>query len=268
MRGRWGSSHKPPAGYPRLPRATLAVAERGELFEELFFLVAELLRELADQTDVLVAAAAAFHLGMPRPERRSRRLFCVPAGIVIATCAAERRNVDFAAEQQVVDADRKVDVEIVAFALVGRVFLQLHDELQVAVRTAVDSGAALTGEPNALSVADALGNRHVELLAEQHAAGAVALRTESVRFRCRCRDSAGTDPRSATRWLSCRRRRRRANRDRSWSPRLGRAARTAGSCAPVATGGARRRRRTCRRNPRIRSGLPPAPEIELETLRR
>jgi hypothetical protein len=104
-----------------------AVADCGELFEEFLFFVGKILRELADEANVFVTAAFrldARHAASRKPKQP----------IVLSTgrnrhrdFATERRNVHLSAEDEIVDADREIDVEIVAFALIGWIVLQLYD---------------------------------------------------------------------------------------------------------------------------------------------
>ena len=62
--------------------------------------------------------------GIPLPERRSRRLFCVPSGIVIATWPLIVGTFTSPPSSKIVNAYGKIDVEIVALALVCRIFVQ------------------------------------------------------------------------------------------------------------------------------------------------
>ena len=93
-----------------------------------------------------------------------------------AHVARHRRNGYVAAEHERVDGKRKIHVEIVAFALVGRVRLHVHHEIEVAARARTSAVSTLAGQADALSVAHALGNRNVEFLGLQQAPGTVALR--------------------------------------------------------------------------------------------
>ncbi len=148
----------------------------------------------------------------------------------------------------------KIDVEIVAFALIRRVFLQMDDQIEIAVRAAVDSGAALARETDALALTDSFGNRDLEALVEQHAAGAMALRAEATAFR------AG----AVTSWTEIfdlqRDCFRAAGIDVAQSELDGRfevlsAARASGGFAWSGSGAVQHPRRTCRRSRRTRSLL-------------
>jgi hypothetical protein len=59
------------------------------------------------------------------------------------------------------------------------------DEKKIAARTVVRSGRALTGEPDALAFAHALGDRDVEAFRLHHATHAAALRAHAVAFDAR-----------------------------------------------------------------------------------
>ena len=61
----------------------------------------------------------------------------------------------------------------------------MRDEIEVAVRAAAGTGSALTGEPDALTVLDALGNRDVEAFRREDLPGAVTCRAEAALRRSR-----------------------------------------------------------------------------------
>ena len=155
----------------------------GEFFEEFLLFVGEILRELADEADVFVAAAACFYVRHAAAGQAHEAVVLGTGRNLHLDLAAECRNVDFPAEDEVVDAHGQIDIEIVTLSFVRRVLFEFNDQMKVAVR-AVGSRAALTGETNPLPVADAPGNRDFESFVEK-SSGAVALRAEPARFRPR-----------------------------------------------------------------------------------
>src|SRR5579872_478755 len=94
--------------------------------------------------------------------------------------AAHRRYPYFAAENQIVNRDRHVDVQIVIFARVRLIVFNVNDQIEIALRAAADARSALAGESDALPFAHAFGNRHVETLRLQNASSAVTLRADAL----------------------------------------------------------------------------------------
>src|SRR5580698_2600173 len=73
-----------------------AVAQRGELFEELLFLIRKILRELADQTNVLVAAAGAFDMRKAAAGQAEQAIVLRSGRDFHRALSAQRWDVDFA----------------------------------------------------------------------------------------------------------------------------------------------------------------------------
>src|SRR6185503_18910236 len=91
--------------------------------------------------------------------------------------AVERRHGDLAAERQRRIGHRHFAKEVVAFALEERMLLHVHDDVEIAGRTARRSGFALTGEPQPLARRDARWHADGELPLLLHAARALARQT-------------------------------------------------------------------------------------------
>src|SRR5690606_30564576 len=75
--------------------------------------------------------------------------------------ASQGRDSDHAAERRLRGGDGHGDGEVVALAAEHRVGADVHDDVQVARRTAALARGALAAQPDALPVADARGNAHL-----------------------------------------------------------------------------------------------------------
>src|SRR5579884_1378881 len=173
--------HPSPPRQASLPRSLrFAVPHPGQLAEELLLLVREVRRELADQADVFVAVAAVLELRHPFAGQAQQLVVLRAGGDRHRHLTVHRRHAHLAAQDEVVDADRDVEVDVVALALPAIVVLHVDDQEQVAARTAAGPRRALAGEPDPLAVAHAAWDRHVESLRLADAAGAVTLRADAI----------------------------------------------------------------------------------------
>src|ERR1700681_4636218 len=106
------------AGAPAARSLALAVADSGELVEEFLLFVGEVGGELSDQPDVLVAVAGVLELRHPLAGEPQHLVVLRPGRDRHRDVAVHRWDAHLGAQDQVVDADRQVEVEIVALALV------------------------------------------------------------------------------------------------------------------------------------------------------
>src|SRR3954452_13177941 len=143
-----------------LPRVELRHLR--ELLEELALLLRRLLRDhdLHDRVEVAGAAArigvALAAQAQPPAARRARRN-------LHAALAVERLDLDLGPERRLPRRHRQVDVEVAAIQPKARVPADAHAQEEVARGAAADARPALTGEPDALAVADAARDVDLEV---------------------------------------------------------------------------------------------------------
>src|ERR1700719_3840770 len=133
----------------------------------------------ADEPDVLIAFAA-FGFGHAFAGEPQELVVLGPGRNLHGDVARHRRDANFAAQNEIVDAHRQIDVQVVAAAFETRVADDVDVEIEIAVRTAAGARAALAGEADPLTVAHALGDRDLETLGLQLAAGSAAHGTDLI----------------------------------------------------------------------------------------
>ena len=95
-----------------------------------------------------------FSFGGPSPRSR----WTLPGrcrGDAQRLAARQRRHLDLAAAQRLNDADRHLDLEVLALLLEDRRGRHVGDHVEVAGRAAALSGLALAGEADPAAVVDA-----------------------------------------------------------------------------------------------------------------
>ena len=112
--------------------------------------------------------------------------------------AVERRNGDLAAERGGADRDRHLAVQVVVIAGEDRVRLDVHLDVEIAGRAAVDARLAFAGEAHAVALVDARRNFDRQGFLQLDAAAARALcagvrddAARAVAARARLRDGEG-----------------------------------------------------------------------------
>src|SRR5690348_2091586 len=118
---------------PAKTLTVLAVAQRSELAKKFLLFLAQIGRKLPDQPDVLIARTAVAHFRQSLAGKAQQPVVLRAGRHRHADLAGHRRHFHFAAEHQIVHAYRELDIEIVAFALIGGIFRKLDDQEEIAV---------------------------------------------------------------------------------------------------------------------------------------
>src|SRR2546425_5789034 len=97
--------------------------------------------------------------------------------------AVQRRDADVAAERRGAERNRHLAVQVVVVALEHRVRLDVHLDIEVAGRAAVDTGLAFAGQAHAVALVDAGRDPHrkrlLQLDASRAAAGGAGIRDDA-----------------------------------------------------------------------------------------
>ncbi len=173
-------NHRILAAWHRPNKRSLEVrfAQFRQLAKEIALLVAEMCRQLRDQTHVGVAEIAGLAVGHAFAGEAQELVVLGAGRNRHRDVAGDRGDGDLRAEHQLVKVDRQVDVEIVALALVWRLVVNVHDEIEIPILAAAATRATLPGETNALAILHAARNGEIEGAIGDDLPGAAALRAD------------------------------------------------------------------------------------------
>src|SRR5438105_14709792 len=140
---------------PRVVRARILRVDRLKLAQQILLPRGQLHRCLdRDMTEQVAVTAAAHALDAFSPQPENLTCLGFRRNLDLGM-AVQRRNFDFAAHRRGREADRHFAVKIVVLALEYRMLLQIHDDIQVAMRAAVESCLAFARETDTVVVIDA-----------------------------------------------------------------------------------------------------------------